>query len=331
MKFEYLLLFAGLGLAFCAAFYSIIGITTLFSSAMVSTGIMTAFLELGKIVSISFLYQYWDKCQKFLKVYLSCALVILMVITSLGIGGMLLSAYQKSSLEFKANQEKIVMIESQKPFYTNMIVQSESRIRTLSDVRVIQEARLSEAITNAFLSRNPLQLKQLQEQTINLISQANEEIRTESGQIRTNQTKIMSINEEVNTMRLSSAGKKDIRTFQFVAEQFGTTLDKVAKWFIFTLIFVFDPLAIALILAYNVAVFKKIEEKSINPQPEPPTELPKKELTAVNIPEKIEIIDSSVNPPPEIVSQIINDNTSSLNSVLPTPDIDSYWKRMFKL
>ncbi len=72
---------------------------------------------------------------------------------------------------------------------------------------------------------------------------------------------ISKIDQQVNDMKFASANKKDIQTFRFVAEQFGTTLDKVAKWFIFTLIFVFDPLAVALILAYNVVAYK--EEKPI--------------------------------------------------------------------
>jgi hypothetical protein len=61
-------------------------------------------------------------------------------------------------------------------------------------------------------------------------------------------------------MKFTAANKKDIRTFQFVADQFGTTLDNVAKWFILVIIFVFDPLAIALILAYNVVTYKENSE-----------------------------------------------------------------------
>jgi hypothetical protein len=260
--FDKILFISAILLASCGAYYSIIGVTTLFSGAMVSVGIMAIALEIAKICSVTFLYRYWKKTQGFLKTYLGVAIVILMIITSCGIGALLSSAYQKSSLEFKATQDKIVMVESQKSLYTNIIARSESRIRTLSDARVIQESRLSEAMTNAFLSRNPLQLKQLQEQTISLINQANEDIKNESSQVQANQSKIMAIDEEIANMKFASANKKDIRTFQFVAEQFGTTLDKVAKWFILAIIFVFDPLAIALILAYNVVIYKTVEDSS---------------------------------------------------------------------
>jgi flagellar basal body-associated protein FliL len=296
---------------------------------------MASSLEIGKLVAVTFLYRYWHKTKGYLKSYLTIATIVLMLITSLGIFGYLSSAYQKSAIEFKANQEKIIMIESQKPFYTNLIWQSELRMRTLADIRKVQESRLSEAMTNAFLVRNPLQLKQLQEQTITLINQANEDIKSESGQMRTNQIKIMSINEEVNTMKFASAGKKDIQTFQFVAEQFGTTLDKVAKWFIFALIFVFDPLAIALILAYNIAVFKEKQEDTIIPITSP--QLPKhtrdevsKENIIVNQPNApsshSNVIDTSIEP---VQSQIENSLTNPISSI--QGETDPYWKRMFKL
>jgi len=255
-----LLLFVGLGLATCAAYYSVIGITTLFVGAAVSTGIMAIFLELGKIVGVCFLYRYWNKCHGFLKVYLSIATLIIMIITTCGVGSLLLAAYQKSSIEFKAGQEKIAMIEGQKTYLSDKIAQSKSQIDVLNKRRALQESRMNESLTNAFLTRSPVQFKQLQDQTVEMIKTADANIGTEQIIIQKTTDNISEINQQVNEMKFASANKKDIRTFQFVADQFGTTLDTVAKWFIFTIIFVFDPLAIALILAYNVATYKKPDE-----------------------------------------------------------------------
>jgi hypothetical protein len=86
----------------------------------------------------------------------------------------------------------------------------------------------------------------------------------ENDKIQSAVDEIANINMRVNEMTVLSANKKDIRTFQFVADQFGTTLDTVAKWFIITIIFVFDPLAIALILAYNVATYKKEDTTGVS-------------------------------------------------------------------
>lgn len=265
ISFDKLLGITAIIIALVAAFFSVYGIATLFAGAFILTAIMASSLEVGKLVAVTFLYRYWRKTKSFLKLYLSVATLILMIVTSIGIFGYLSAAYQKSALEFKASQEKIVLIEGQKSYLNDKIDQSKARIQTLNEMRKVQEARLSEALTNSFLTRNPIQLKQIQEQTIELVKSADSDIKTEQSNISKTTDDIQKINQQVNDMKFASAGTKDIQTFQFVAEQFGTTLDKVAKWFIITLIFVFDPLAVALLLAYNVVVYK--EDKSINIEP----------------------------------------------------------------
>lgn len=280
IRFDNLLGLTAIAIALVAAFFSVYGIATLFAGAFVLTAFMASSLEIGKLVAVTYLYRYWSKTQGFLKTYLSIATLVLMLVTSMGIFGYLSSAYQKSSIEFKAGQEKITMIEGQKVYLTDKISQAKSRIDTLNKMREMQESRMNESLTNAFLTRSPVQFKQLQDQTAEMIKTADANIGTEQASIQKTTDDITKINQQVNEMRFASAGKKDIRTFQFVADQFGTTLDKVAKWFIFTIIFVFDPLAVALILAYNVATYHKLEE-------------PKVELTKVEIPKKSPI----VNPP----------------------------------
>lgn len=261
--FERLLGVTAIVIALVAAFFSVYGIATLFAGAFTLTAIMASSLEVGKLVAVTFLYRYWKKTQGFLKAYLSLATFVLMLVTSIGIFGYLSAAYQKSALEFKANQEKIVMVESQKSYLTDKINQSKIRIQTLNEMRKIQETRLSEALTNAFLTRNPIQLKQIQDQTVELVKSADADIKSEQIKIQESNDEIQKIDQQVNEMRFSSASKKDIQTFQFVADQFGSTLDKVAKWFIITLIFVFDPLAVALILAYNVIAYKGEKDRII--------------------------------------------------------------------
>lgn len=254
--FEKFLGFTAIIIALVAAFFSVYGIATLFAGAFILTAIMASCLEIGKLCAVTFLYRYWNNTDRFLKIYLSIATFVLMVVTSIGIFGYLSAAYQKSAVEFKANQEKISIVESKKEYLYDKIKQSNIRISTLNDMRKMQEARLSEALTNAFLTRNPIQLKQIQEQTIELVKSADSDIKAEQLKIQESNDEIQSISETVNTMKFSSANKKDIQTFQFVADQFGSSLDTVAKWFIITLICVFDPLAIALILAYNVICYK---------------------------------------------------------------------------
>jgi hypothetical protein len=256
---------------------------------------MASTLEIGKLVAVTYLYRYWHKTKGFLKTYLSIATLILMLITSLGIFGFLSAAYQKSSLEFKANQEKIDMIEGQKSYLNDKITQSKSRITTLNEMRKLQESRMNESLTNAFLTRTPIQFKQLQDQTAEMIKTADANIGMEQATIQKTTDDISKIDQQVNDMKFASASKKDIRTFQFVADQFGTTLDKVAKWFIFTIIFVFDPMAIALILAYNVATYKQEEEPPVVHMSEKQIKYVKPvESTNSKEPENVETVDSVI-------------------------------------
>lgn len=261
IRFDVLLGLVALLIAIVAAFFSVYGIATLFAGAFVSTVIMGTALEIGKLVSVTYLYRYWKKTKTWLSLYLSMALIILMIITSMGIFGYLSSAYQKSSTAYKAQQDQIVLIEKTKTYAQNKIDQAQTRIITLNELRKAQEARMSEAMTNTFISRNAISLKQIQDQTAEMIKSTEADVKSEQSKIDAGIKEIGDIDKKVSEMKFGE-NNKDIRTFEFVAKLFGTDLDTVAKWFIILLIVVFDPLAVALILAYNVVAYKKPEESA---------------------------------------------------------------------
>lgn len=285
-KFPWALGFSALFIALCAAFFSVYGISTLFAGASVSAMVMASSLEVGKLVATTFLYRYWVKCKLLLKTYLVIAVVVLMAVTSLGIFGYLSAAYQKSAIEFGVAQDKIKSTEQQKTYFQDKITSSKTRIQDLTKIRDSQESRMSQVLTNEFLTRNPLQLRQLQQQTLDSIASTDKDIKSENDKVQTAINDIQKIDEDVNQLKLGTAGKKDVQTFKFVADAFGTTLDKVARWFILSIICVFDPLAICLILAYNVAVYNKEDQLTITPPaPTPdPVEPQKTQETPQNPP-----------------------------------------------
>jgi hypothetical protein len=252
--FTILLGLVALTTAAVAAIFSVYGIATLFAGAFISVAIMAGVLEVAKIISVVYLYRYWKKTTTWLAAYITIAVLVLMLITSLGIFGFLSSAYQKSSTEFKAQEQRIVLVENTRIYAQDRIVQAQNRIELLNEMRRSQESRLSEALNNIAISRNPIALKQIQDQTAEMITSTESDIQSEQGKIETAILEIQDIDQRVNELRFSK-DFTDIRTFQFVAQLFNTELDIIAKWFIFALILVFDPLAIALILAYNVIVF----------------------------------------------------------------------------
>lgn len=256
-------LLSSLGLAGSAAYFSIIGISALFSGAAISVGIMATFLELGKICAASFLFRFFKRTPGFLKFYLLLAVFVLIFITSLGIFGYLTAAFQKSSLDYSMNQTNIVFLETQKPLYQEKIDQARKRIEILNKSRSLQETRLSDAMTNVVILKNINQLKTIQQQTIDMVTQADKDIREENNRIQTTIDEVRKLEGQINKLRVGSSEQKDIQTFKFVADAINWPLETVAKWFILILITVFDPLAICLILSYNV-VSKKNKSNNIN-------------------------------------------------------------------
>lgn len=257
LNFNNLLGFSALFVAACAAFFSIWGIGLLFSGASISSMIMASSLELGKLVATSFLYRFWKRTQSLLKTYLCIAVVVLMGITSLGIFGYLTSAYQQSSVQYSMMQDQIITLESQKKSYVEKIDDVKKRVESLSVLRKNQEDRLSQINTNTLLARNIIQFRQVQDQTMELIDQTDKNIKTENEKSQNFLSEIEAIDKKINDVKLSSSSSKDIQTFKFVAEAMNVDLNTVVKWFILILIFVFDPLAVALVLAYNVAMAKE--------------------------------------------------------------------------
>ena len=137
------------------------------------------------------------------------------------------------------------------------------RIDSLSNLRKSQEDRLSQVNTNALLARNPIQFRQVQEQTMELIDQTDKNIKSENDKSQSYSTEIESLDKKITDIKLSSSSAKDIQTFKFVAESLGVDLNTVVKWFILILIVVFDPLAVGLLLAANHGFnYKQLVEDS---------------------------------------------------------------------
>ncbi len=329
--FPIFVLLTAIGLASVAAYFSIIGISTLFAGAALSAGIMAFFLELGKLCSVSFAYRYWEKCTGYLKTYIVGAILVLMMITSLGISGMLMSAYQKSSIEYSVSQEKIKYVQDQKGYYTDKIDASKKRIDDLTKIRSSQESRMSEILTNEFIARNPVQLKQLQQQNVDMMNDTDNSIKEENKKIQDSIDGINKVNEQVNQLKLGTSEKKDIQTFKFVADALNIPLDTVARWVILSIIFVFDPLAVCLILAYNVIVYKKSEDSDIKDVPPIPPSviiLPKEEIKEEIKPiiesPKIEKVEEIKPSPPEEIKVESQKSTYKNNT-------SEFFKQMFKM
>ncbi len=247
--FTLLLAFTALLVAGCAAYFSVLGIATLFSGHFWSVVIMAGSLEIGKIVGTSFLYRYWDKTAWFLRTYLLIAIFTLVCITSMGIFGYLSSGYQVNRGKTELIDSKVALVVQQKESIQNEIEQNNQRVQTLNEARRTQEQRLP--------SMSRLAARPVYED----MERAAEEIKGLTARNQELQNKVFEKDEEMAGFQNQMYELHDIGTFKFVAEAFGVELDTVVKFFILVIVLVFDPLAVALILGYNIAVYGGIQRK----------------------------------------------------------------------
>ena len=237
----------------CAAFFSVQGLATLYAAKFVAVCVMAGGLEIGKLVAASFLHRYWKTIGWLLKIYLTIAVVILMAITSLGIFGFLTGAYQQSHTKVELTDVKQEALNSKKEFLKVEIDQLNARINTLNEARKAQEKRLPE------LSRKSA--APIYED----IRRSSEEITYTRTRLDKLTTELFNASQESINQKIEGSKEVDIGTLKYVAKVFGLDIDTVVKWFTLGIVFVFDPLAVALVLAYNTLIEKSnSDETSIN-------------------------------------------------------------------
>lgn len=239
--FIFLLGLAALLVAGCAAYFSVLGIATLFIGSYYQVMFMAGSLEFGKLVATSYLYRYWNKTTFVLKMYLVIAVLTLMGITSLGIFGYLSAAYQVNSNKNEQIEQQITTLEQQKQNFKTETEQAQTRIDTLNKSRIEQEKRLTGLTSRA---TKPI---------YDDIQRAGDEIKNLNKRTQELNKSLIEKDNEIISLRTEAGKAKDIGTFKFIAQSFNTSLDNIVKIFILIIVLVFDPLAVSLVLAFNVA------------------------------------------------------------------------------
>jgi hypothetical protein len=246
---KYLVGFSALIIAGCAAFFSVTGLGVLFSGAATSVMVMAAALEFAKLVAATYLKQKWDEIKGFNKWYLTSAVGLLMLITSAGIFGYLSNAFQQQNLKLQQVDREIAV-------YTTKIEQNSAQITQLNT----QLGQLS--TTQAQI----LDKGKVSNRLLRSIDNKDKQSAQINAKIASLQDENAKNNEEINKIKISNLDlEKEVGGFRFVAEAFGVELKKVVKFFIFLIVIVFDPLAVALIIAFNglIDIKKKNKEEII--------------------------------------------------------------------
>lgn len=258
MKFRtFLLGISALMIAGAAAFFSVTGLSKLFAGASLAVMFMAGSLEFGKLIAASFLHTYWNHINKLLRTYLVIGVVTLILITSMGIYGFLTSAYQTTADELSIIEKEVSVIELKKDRYQEQL-----------DGFILERQDLSNSISELTkgLSNNVIQYTDSTGRLITTTSSSTRRVLNEqlddakiqrdivSQRIEALTDSVTSLDIEILEIEGSSDLAAEIGPLKYMSEISGLPMANVVNIFALMIIFVFDPFAVTLVIAFNTAL-----------------------------------------------------------------------------
>jgi len=259
MKFRTLLLgLSALFVAFNAAFFSVSGLSKLFAGASLSVIVMASSLELAKLITAGYLYNYWDKINKSFRIYLSGAVLILILITSLGIYGFLTSAFQDTFNQFSIKEKQLAFLQQKEKFWGDDVIRYDEELKRISgnistlsnaksqsiqvrDTSVVGGVRTTISTSELRISQKRIEVEEQNRKGV----QAKREVAADS---------LQSIQLKILDVESSEGVSSELGPLEYLSGLLDRPMDVIINWFILIIIFVFDPLAVALVIAFNNAI-----------------------------------------------------------------------------
>ena len=216
---------------------------------------MAAALEFSKLVVASFLYQYWKKISFVLKTYLTIAVVILAIITSMGIYGFLSNAYQQTKIEYNLAKTSTDSLTNKKSSF-------EFQISNLNKQLDLKNKQLEGLNSNSKTSDQVLSTLATNNRSINSISKNSARTQAEISKLNSNidtilnkitvlQDSVYTYDVAIKGSALNASKTSELGPLEYLSNVLNADMDKVVNWFILLFVIVFDPLAMALLIAFN--------------------------------------------------------------------------------
>lgn len=251
--FVLLMIVSTLALAGSAAYYSVFGLSSLFAGARFEVIIMAGALEFSKLIIASYLHNHWSKAG-WMKWYLTLAVGVLMIITSAGIYGFLTSAYQKTADQLGVMEKQINVIELKKDRFQDQLdyynTEKVSLNNSIADLRngitnnkIQYKDTLGNIITTQSSSTRKLLTKEL-----DLAVQSRSEV---SVKIESVTDSITKLDLQILDLESNNEVAAEIGPLRYMAEITNKPMNVIVNWFTLLIVFVFDPLAIAMVIALN--------------------------------------------------------------------------------
>ena len=263
--FPFLIGFSALSVSASAAFYSVSGLSKLFAGASLEVIIMAGSLEFAKLVTASLLYQYWDTINKSLRTYLSIATIILVLITSMGIYGFLSAAYQETYSKLSTVENQKGFIQKKIEFYQNDVDRYDEEIKRISsNISTLSNAKASSiqvrdtTVSGGFRTTISTTELRMAQSRIN-IEEENRKLAQEKRTIASDSLQKFQL--QVLELDNNNEVAGELGPLQYLSGLTGTPMDKIINWLLLIIIFVFDPLAISLVIAANFAFAQAYPKK----------------------------------------------------------------------
>ena len=241
-------LITALGISAVAAFYSIVGLMAIFSASALSIAVMGIVLEIGKLITASWLYQNWKRVPFLLKSYLTIAVIILMFITSMGIFGYLSKAHIDQGSGTSELYVKVERLDNRITSERKIITRAEKQLSAL-------DSALDKYLELGAVSKG-LKKREDQEQERNALI----------GNINNAQGRIDKLLDEKSEYKLQiNSFEVEVGPLKYISalvygDEALDYIDTAVRGVILILVFVFDPLAVLLIIAANMS-FAEYNEK----------------------------------------------------------------------
>lgn len=219
----------------------------LFSKRGLQVAIMASSLEVGKLVLTTVVYRYWDILSKLLKSYMVSAIMILMIITSAGIFGYLSDTYQRTKGNYDIVDKEVQILTNRKQLLSTEYSRFETRLNNLVQNRTTIESRLDNLYQTGAIS-SAKRVEQSIKIQDNQIEGLNKNLSTISDSISSIEKLVI----EKQSVNISG----ELGPLMYISTAFNTDMDSVVKIFILVLIFVFDPLALSLLISANTIYSK---------------------------------------------------------------------------
>ena len=264
LLFPILIAFSALSVSASAAFYSISGLSKLFAGAAFAVIIMSASLEIAKLVIASLLYQYRKTLPKILKWYLSLACVILILITSMGIYGFLSAAYQETAAKSGTIDAQIALVEVKRDNVKGqLLVYNEEKssingaVSSLRNGLSTNRIQYTDTLGNVINTTSSSTRRALEKQ----LDQAIERQNIINSKVDILNEDLFKYETEIVKIKTSDAVSSELGPLKYLSGLTGIPMDRIINYLLLTIIFVFDPLAIALVIAANFA-FGQIKSRT---------------------------------------------------------------------